>query len=385
MDWQKQVAFVCSAFNSRNTYISYSDEELQQLPVVSSGFGRSYFFFAGNLFILDRYEVEASQTEKRKERIVLTVLGRSKKPINKLIETVYNEALEDDSQRVMTYSYSGWQRNSMQAKRSFDSIVLEESIKKELIGVLESFLQNKEWYHKNGIPWRLGVLLYGPPGTGKTTLVKAIASYLDSDIYPIVLSKMDDDTLSRALTSIPALGVVALEDIDVAGAQVDRGSAKTGPKIGEIAGRTETVNEDGETEETYYYYAPKLDGGGGGSFSDTKKESTLNTLSGLLNAIDGVASGDGRVLIATTNNIDALDPALIRSGRFDVRLEIGYLSDSTFTEYMRKLYPDHKIPDLKVKPNTPPCDVQAEVLKSRNDPAPVIKKFQRKRKSGKDE
>ena len=48
------------------------------------------------------------------------------------------------------------------------------------------------------------------------------------------------------------------------------------------------------------------------------------SLSGLLNALDGVASQEGRILIMTTNHIEKLDSALIRPGRIDLRLELNY-------------------------------------------------------------
>ncbi len=58
---------------------------------------------------------------------------------------------------------------------------------------------------------------------------------------------------------------------------------------------------------------------------DADKRSKV-TFSGLLNAIDGVAAGEGRVLFATTNHVDRLDPALIRPGRIDRKFYIGYAS-----------------------------------------------------------
>ncbi len=48
------------------------------------------------------------------------------------------------------------------------------------------------------------------------------------------------------------------------------------------------------------------------------------TFNGLLDAIDGVAAGEGRLLLATTNHIECLDPALIRPGRIDRKIYIGY-------------------------------------------------------------
>src|SRR5207247_3077660 len=54
-----------------------------------------------------------------------------------------------------------------------------------------------------------------------------------------------------------------------------------------------------------------------------EKNSNKVTFSGLLNAIDGVAAGEGRILFPTTNHVERLDPALIRPGRIDRKIEIG--------------------------------------------------------------
>lgn len=62
------------------------------------------------------------------------------------------------------------------------------------------------------------------------------------------------------------------------------------------------------------------------------------SFSGLLNAIDGVASHEGRILIMTTNHRERLDSALIRPGRVDVQIEFGYAAKETLSEIFRELY-----------------------------------------------
>lgn len=56
------------------------------------------------------------------------------------------------------------------------------------------------------------------------------------------------------------------------------------------------------------------------------------TFSGLLNAIDGVASADERILFMTTNHVHRLDPALIRPGRVDVKQYFGYCTEAMFSQ-----------------------------------------------------
>jgi chaperone BCS1 len=63
------------------------------------------------------------------------------------------------------------------------------------------------------------------------------------------------------------------------------------------------------------------------------------TFSGLLNAIDGVAAGEGRILFATTNHVDRLDPALIRPGRIDRQIEIGLATREQIRRLFLRFYP----------------------------------------------
>ena len=65
------------------------------------------------------------------------------------------------------------------------------------------------------------------------------------------------------------------------------------------------------------------------------------TFSGLLNAIDGVTSTEGRIVFMTTNYVDRLDPALIRPGRVDLMQYIGYSTQAQCDAMFRRFYPDH--------------------------------------------
>ena len=113
-----------------------------------------------------------------------------------------------------------------------------------------------------------------------------------------------------------------------------------------------------------------------------KDDFSFLTLSGLLNGIDGVSSGDDRILIATTNHPEKLDKALIREGRFDLHLEIGYVNDEMLKEFITRFYPGHKIPkSFKIKPKVAPCEVQGLIFKNRDNPKEVLKSLDKKRKS----
>ena len=64
------------------------------------------------------------------------------------------------------------------------------------------------------------------------------------------------------------------------------------------------------------------------------------TLSGLLNAIDGVTSTEGRIMFMTTNYVDRLDPALIRPGRVDVKLYVGHCDHGQVLKMFKRFYPE---------------------------------------------
>ncbi|KAK8046144.1 mitochondrial chaperone BCS1-A [Apiospora saccharicola] len=164
-----------------------------------------------------------------------------------------------------------------------------------------------------GIPLRRGYLFYGPPGTGKTSLSFALAGVFGLDIYVISLLEptLTEEDLGALFSSLPRRCVVLLEDIDTAGLR----------RPAEELGKSEAEKKaDGGSKESKDKEAPSNDWKVSDLAKALKKDSGSDdkkgiSLSGLLNAIDGVASHEGRVLIMTTNVPESLDEALIRPGR----------------------------------------------------------------------
>ncbi|KIJ51167.1 hypothetical protein M422DRAFT_158487 [Sphaerobolus stellatus SS14] len=180
-----------------------------------------------------------------------------------------------------------WRMTSSRRKRPLSSIILEPEIKDMILDDAKDFLENEKWYLDRGIPYRRGYLLYGVPGSGKTSLIHSLAGELNLDVYVISLAKkgLDDSDLSNLMAELPKRCIALMEDIDVA----FKGSGK---RLG-IAG----------------------------SDKDEAEPSNGVTLSGLLNALDGITAQEGRILFTTTNRLAALDDALCRPGRMDVHVE----------------------------------------------------------------
>lgn len=122
----------------------------------------------------------------------------------------------------------------------------------------------------------VGYMLTGPPGTGKTSTITALASEYQLPIYllPIGSSDMTDDALARAFQGIPSRSIVVLEDVDVA-----------------MAKRRQLPSED---------EVPKSSSGSPAE-STTPHKSGIS-LSALLNGIDGVGAGEGRILVSQTSS-----------------------------------------------------------------------------------
>ncbi|WFD38608.1 Complex III assembly protein translocase and chaperone [Malassezia japonica] len=184
--------------------------------------------------------------------------------------------------------------------RELDSVVLASDKKDELVGDVNRFLSRGSWYTKRGIPYRRGYLLHGAPGSGKTSFITALAGSLDFNICLLNLAErgMTDDKLNHLLSNAPERSILLLEDVDAAFA----GRANHSPER----------HADG--------YQPSV------------------TFSGLLNALDGVASGESRIIFMTTNHLERLDPALIRPGRVDMICELGDAAPRQVRELLVRFY-----------------------------------------------
>ncbi len=155
-----------------------------------------------------------------------------------------------------------------------------------LISYIKQWEHSKNFYTKLNLLHKKGILLYGVPGTGKTTLAKAIAKDIESEIYIVNMLLFDELQIEAIKNDIEKYGhknktnILIFEDIDCV--------FSTRDKL--------------QTEQQ-------------------KKAAQL-----LLQFLDGVHSLPNILFIATTNHIENLDEALIREGRFDIKIEMKNIS-----------------------------------------------------------
>ncbi|KAJ1302960.1 hypothetical protein OPQ81_003252 [Rhizoctonia solani] len=245
------------------------------------------------------------------ERISLTLFTFSQTALQELIEKAGQEYRARDLAEIQIHigdQYGNWKRLSSKPHRDFGSVVLEPNVKRQLLEDANEFLENERWYADRGIPYRRGYLLYGTPGSGKSSSIHALASELSLDIYivPLSLKTIDDTALADLISNTPDRCILLYEDIDAA--FVDR-SATPSSEIQTINARGESTTSSGVT------------------------------LSGLLNTIDGVQAQEGRLLFATTNHPERLDPALSRPGRMDVKIEYTHSTQWQAEQLFRLFYP----------------------------------------------
>lgn len=165
---------------------------------------------------------------------------------------------------------------------------LNEQIR-ELREVIELPLTNPELFTRVGIKAPKGVLLYGPPGTGKTLLARALASNIDATFLKVVASAIVDKY------------------------------------IGESARVIREMFGFAKDHEPCVIFMDEIDAIGGSRFSEgtSADREIQRTLLELLNQMDGFDETGGKVkMVMATNRPDILDPALLRPGRLDRKIEI---------------------------------------------------------------
>lgn len=165
-----------------------------------------------------------------------------------------------------------------------------------------------------GIPYRRGYLLHGPPGSGKTSFIQALAGHLGYDICLLNLSErgLADDKLNHLLSNAPERSVILMEDVDAA------------------FNKRIQSSEDGSVANTNLRMLLFM-------LSLYRYQSSV-TFSGFLNALDGVASGEERLVFLTTNHPERLDPALVRPGRVDLSVLVDDATPAQARELFIRFY-----------------------------------------------
>jgi len=172
---------------------------------------------------------------------------------------------------------------------------------RELREVIELPLLNPELFLRVGIKPPKGVLLYGPPGTGKTLLARAVAATLNTNFLKVVSSAIVDKYIGESARVVREMFGYARE------------------------------------HEPCVIFMDEIDAIGGRRFSEgtSADREIQRTLMELLNQMDGFDSLGKTKLIMATNRPDTLDPALLRPGRLDRKIEIPLPNEQARLEILK--------------------------------------------------
>ncbi|KAK0189402.1 BCS1 N terminal-domain-containing protein [Armillaria mellea] len=194
-----------------------------------------------------------------------------------------------------------WRWTDSRHKRPMGSIVLNPGVKEMLLGDTRDFLKSEQ---------------------------------LMLDIYVVSLSSswISDSTLTTLMGRVPSRCILLLEDLDAAFTRsVSRDKNSSGNPDGN--------NNEGDNDQTNTTTPAGPSTGRRRHQRDQLSDVNTLSLSGLLNALDGVAAAEGRLLFATTNHLERLDPALSRPGRMDVWIEFKNASKWQAEALFRNFFP----------------------------------------------
>ena len=241
--------------------------------------------------LLDQYEVQVTVSDVEKDSIFLTtvfpllIMGA----MILLFVVMMNRQNSGGNIRMMNFGKSRARMIPPGAKKvTFADVAGLQEEKEELREIVE-FLKEPQQFLKLGARIPTGVILVGPPGTGKTLLAKAVAGE----------------------AGVPFFSISGSDFVEMF--------------VGVGASRVRDLFEDAKKNQPCIVFIDEIDavarrrGTGMGGGHD-EREQTLNQL---LVEMDGFSVNQGIIVMAATNRVDILDPAILRPGRFDRQIVVG--------------------------------------------------------------
>ncbi|AYV81012.1 MAG: putative mitochondrial chaperone BCS1-A [Harvfovirus sp.] len=216
---------------------------------------------------------------------------------------------------------------NVDVNKTFENLVFNK--KKDILKIYSEFEANvvsKNIY----VMKNLGILLHGPPGTGKTSFIKATCNYFKMDAVIIDFSRLKSKAsfIQIYRDSIANERVLVLDEFDYLLESLKKNKSSD-DKLRKLERAMQTYAKDKDEE----------------AFSDLKKKYLADdtdddtiTIYTLLTLLDGLYEHKGRIIIATTNNPETLDKALLRPGRFDIKLKMNNFNKLEIKELLSKIF-----------------------------------------------
>ena len=344
---EKKFSEKSRALKLSSSYEARTKTKEKDLFVTTIGYGTHFFLYKFRPIIITLTKDENSRSYLERDAIKLRIFGRSRKYVDSFLSELYEIDNDATINSIKIYRWmEGLWRIQKTPKRSLDTIFVKDSIKKEIVEHIDNFKKKEDWYIKNGINYQTGILLYGPPGTGKTSFIKAIASYFGMKVYNLQSSLLSH--IGSASYEMEEKSILVIEDIDT---------------------NSLTINRDNKSKKSTIEEKPSKP-------ISNSIEMIFTNLSDILNSLDGLLTKHGRIVIATTNHVERLDHALIRDGRFNLKIELGYATNEILDKFFVNFYGMHIPKDFKIKDNVSTATIQALILKNLNSSYNVLKELE---------
>lgn len=233
------------------------------------------------------------------------MLKKYETPIMMAVQLLMYAALFYAMTKIMGIgSIKSTRKKEQKSNVKFKDVAGLDEVKEDLMTVVD-FLKNPDKYKEAGADIPKGVLLYGPPGTGKTLLAKAVA------------------------------GEAGVKFIATSGSDFDE------KYVGVGASKMRKLFDDAKNNAPCIIFIDEIDSMGGRRHSKQNNydRQTLNTL---LSEMDGFDGSNGVVVIAATNRLEDLDPALTRPGRFDNHFAVSLPESAKERRVIIDLYTNNK-------------------------------------------
>lgn len=308
------------------------------------GYGIHFFFYNQRLFWLRKQKLESSGSQLEKFEIIIGTFGRSHKPFNEILRS-FAPKIDKNKNSVYRMNNNGyWEKFTSIPKRPLQSVAMNSELKYDLIDQITHFKNNRQWFYDRALAYKLTYILYGIPGTGKTSIIKSIASEFNMNLCIMNINYMSDKLLEVCFSTVPDNSIIIIEDFDSSSITKSRG-IKNEQSINENSGEDSGLVEP-----------------------NTKPEESFSMLSltGFLNALDGIVPMDNCIVFMTTNDISKIDPAIYRKGRVDQMIEIGELNSQEIREYCNYLFPEFDFSGYVFNP-TIGCKLHDALLSSKDD------------------
>ena len=201
--------------------------------------------------------------------------------------------------------------------RLLSSMIVDDEITEKVVDGITWWQDNKDWYDDRGISYKKTFVFEGEARCGKTTLSRALATHFLRPIYQINLSQVSGDAeLISLFESIPAGSIILIEEFDTCTQLLNR---ELRTNVDEMSRRSKEM-------------------------AQTESNVALNTgitLGTMLDILDGAVPLTNQIVILTTNKIKDVDPALIRDGRVDVRVQVKAMTSDGIHQYVKRMFPDY--------------------------------------------